>query len=264
MWATLALATVLNTLPAQTGKLELKNPRPTYGILGQTRPNSDFLQGDVFVLSFDIDNLTVKENGQVLYSMGMEVVNKDGKPQLKNEPRDLEITNALGGNRVPAFALVDIGTDTPAGDYTVKVTVTDRAAKQTATLTKGFKVLPSDFGIVRLNLSYENGQPAPPVGVPGQRFWLNFAVVGFGLDAKKQPNIGVELRILDERGQPTLKQPFTGDIKEVDERNKKVIPLNFILDPDRTGKFKLELTATDRISKKSTKQTLDFTVVEVK
>jgi hypothetical protein len=265
MWATLALATVLNTLPAQTGELALKNPRATYGILGQKRPNAEFLQGDVFVLSYDIDNLTVKDDGRVLYSMGMEVLNKEGKSQFKNEPRDLEVTNALGGNRLPAFALVEIGLDTPAGEYTVKITVTDRANKKTATMTEAFKVLPPDFGIVRLHLSYQNGEAAPPLGVPGQRFLLNFAVVGFSLDpAKKQPNVGVELRILDEKGQPTLKQPFTGEIKEVAEANKKVIPLNFILDPDRSGKFRLELTATDKNTKKTVKQTLDFTVAEPK
>jgi hypothetical protein len=264
MWATLALTTALSLTPAQAGGLELKNPRPTFGILGQPRPDYKFLQGDVFVLSYDIDNLTVKEDGLVTYSMGMEVTDKDGKAVFKKEPKQLQATNALGGSRVPAFALVQIGGDTPVGKYTVKVTVTDVGNNKTATLEKGFEVLPPEFGFINLDLRYDGGLPAPPLGVPGQRFLLNFGVVGFGADPKsKQPNVLVELSILDAAtGKPTLKKPFSGEAKDV-EAKVKVIPWQFAIDPDRAGKFKLEITATDRVTKKTIKQTLDFTIMDL-
>lgn len=266
MWATLALATALNLAPAQGGALQLKNDRVTYGILGQERKDSKLLPGDVFVVAFDIENLKVRDDGRVQYSMGMELTNKEGKSQFKKEPQDLEAVNALGGSRLPAFALSEIGTETPEGEYTIKVTVKDRGADKTETLTRKFEVLPRKFGFVRLGIAYETGQPAPPQAVAGQTFLVNFAVVGFDLDkAKKdQPNIEVAMRILDEDGKQTLAKPFTGSATEVEPQFKKIVPMQFILQLNRPGKFKIELKATDKFGGKSAEQTLDFVVTEPK
>src|SRR5437868_3494061 len=98
MWATLALAAVLQPAPAQqSAKLTITNARTTYGILGQERKSDKLLPGDIFVVSFDIEGLQVKDDGKVEYSMSMELKNKDGKVQFKKEPQDLEAINALGG-----------------------------------------------------------------------------------------------------------------------------------------------------------------------
>src|SRR5207253_6869300 len=51
MWATLAIASALSLAPAQGEKLEIKNDRVTYGILGQERKDSKVLAGDVFVVT---------------------------------------------------------------------------------------------------------------------------------------------------------------------------------------------------------------------
>src|SRR5262249_4086540 len=149
-----------------------------------------------FVVAFDIEGLKIREDGQVLYNMSIELINKQGKSQFKQDSQDLEAFNVLGGNRVPAFALVQVGTDTPEGEYTLKVTVKDRAADKTEILTRRFEVVPRKFGFVQLGMTYEVGRsapplPAPPVAVPGQKLVVNFAVVGFDLDKSKkdQPNI---------------------------------------------------------------------------
>src|SRR3954471_15485404 len=168
MWATLALASALSVTPAQAGTLQLKNDRITYGILGQERKDNKLLPGDVFVVAFDIEGLQVREDGRVLYSMGMELTSKEGKSEFKKDPQELEAVNALGGSRLPAFALSEVGTETRPGEYTLKVTVTDRAAKATQTLTRKFEVLPRTFGFVRTALTYENSMPAPPLAVAGQ------------------------------------------------------------------------------------------------
>src|SRR5215469_8307877 len=78
MWTTLALMSALNWTPAQAGKLELKNDRVTYGILGQERKDTAYLPGDLVVLAFDIEGLTVKDDGQVKYSMSMELTDSKG------------------------------------------------------------------------------------------------------------------------------------------------------------------------------------------
>ena len=139
MWATLALTAALNLAPAQAGALELKNVRVTYGTLGQERKDAkEVLPGDIYNVAFDIEGLQVGDNGQVLYRMGMELT-KSGKkePEFKQEPRDLEAFNTLGGSRVPAFARTTVGLDTQPGEYTLKVTdkIVNKTAEQTLDLT---------------------------------------------------------------------------------------------------------------------------------
>jgi hypothetical protein len=271
MWATLALATALNVAPAQSGALQLKNDRVTYGELGQERKDSKLLPGDIFYVAYDIEGLKTGDDGQVRYSMVLELLNKEGKSQFKQEPRELEAFNALGGDRVPGIAQVTIGTDTPPGEYTLKVTVKDRSTGKSETLTRKFEVLPTSFGFIRVGFAHlfpsvNFFPPAPPIGAPGETYLVNFAVVGFALDKDKkdQPNIETSLRILDEDGKPTLPKPFAGSATEAAAEFKKVLPMQFIVSLNRTGKFKLELKATDKITGKSVEQTLDLTVAEPK
>jgi hypothetical protein len=271
MWATLALATALNLAPAQSGTLQLKNARATYGVLGQERKDSKLLAGDIYYVTYDIEGLKVRDDGLVQYSMSLEVSDKDGKVQFKQDPRELDAYLALGGNSVPGFAQITIGTDQPEGEYTMKVTVKDRASNQSDTLTRKFEVMPRKFGIVQLYLTYmapthDTGLPAPPMAAPGQMYMLHFGLVGFDLDKarKDQPNIETVMRVLDENGKPTLGKPYGGDAKEVGPDQKRGIPMQFILQINRAGKFKIELKATDKISGKTAEQTLDLTVVEPK
>src|SRR3954447_4849741 len=103
MWAALALTTVMSVAPAQ---IELKNVRSTYGVLGQERKDDKILPGDLLVVAFDIEGLKVKDDGRVLYAMGMELTKKGKeKPEFKRDPQDLEAINSLGGSTLPAFAL---------------------------------------------------------------------------------------------------------------------------------------------------------------
>ncbi len=274
MLSTLAVAAVLGLAPSQSETLQLKNVRATYGPLGQERKDSKVLGGDAYFVSFDIEGLKVREDGQVKYSMSMELTNKEGKSQYKQEPQELDAYNALGGNRVPAFAHILIGTDTPEGEYTLKVTVKDQVTEKSDTLTRKFEVLSRRFGLVQVNMTYQAPVrdvflPAPPLGVPGQTFWVNFAVVGFELDKarKDQPNIETTMRVLDEDGKPTLAKPYSGGAKEVDPQFpqfKRVIPMQFLLQLNRPGKFKIELKAADKVGGKTAEQILDLTVVEVK
>jgi hypothetical protein len=266
------LTTALHLAPAQAGTLELKNVRVTYGVLGQERKDvKELVPGDIFNVAFDIEGLQVGETGQVLYRMGMELI-KAGKkePEFRQEPRDLEANNTLGSARVPAFARTTVGLDTPPGEYTLKVTITDRAAKQKQELTRSFTVVPPRLGIVQISLfAYSDNKgaamPAPPLGVPGQAVLLHFAVVGFGLDKDKmQPNVVTELTILDEAGKPVLAKPFSGTTQEVSAQYKKILPMDFPIQLNRSGKFKVHMKVTDKLANKTAEQTLDLTVVEQK
>lgn len=260
MWTTVALFTAMSLAPAQAGGLQLSNVRTTFGVLGADRPDVKLLPGDTFFVAFDIEGLTVDpKTGKVQYSMGMEVTNSKGKPEFKQDPSNQETHNHLGGSRVPAFAHVDIGLDQPPGEYLMAVTVSDTVKKTSKTLSQKFTVMPKDFGLVRLQVS--NGRfPVPPIGVPGQSLMLSFAAIGFQRDAaKKQPVIGVELRILDESGKPTLAQPITGNVDKDVPDNLPAVPMDFMLILNRSGKFTVELKATDQLSKKTS--TLKFPIV---
>lgn len=266
----------MSLTPAQAGQLELKNVRITYGVLGQERKDTTFLPGDMVVLAFDIEGLQATEDGQVKYSMSMELTDSKGKSQFKRDPSDTLAVNTLGRSRLPAFALTEIGTDTAPGEYTMNVVVTDVAsrAKPKVELHRKFEVKAARFGIVRPHFMYigMNGnqingtQVAPPVGVPGQSLLLNFAVVNFDLKGDKmQPNVLVSMVVKDESGQPVWKKPFSGEAKQIaeDAKKVKVIPFQFPMQLNRSGKFTIEITAKDGHTGKSDTQSLELKVVEV-
>src|SRR5437879_4706834 len=113
MRMTVVLAAALSLFPAQAGKLALTNVRSTQGIMGPVRSDAKLLPGDSLFLAFDIEGIQADASGKAQYSVGMAVANSQGKVQFKQEPRNLEAINALGGTRLPAHAHIDIGIDQP-------------------------------------------------------------------------------------------------------------------------------------------------------
>jgi hypothetical protein len=276
MWAALAVSAVLAAVPADAGPLQIKNDRFTYGILGQDRPDDKVIPGDTLIVAFNIDGLQVKDDGKVNYSTSMELVNKDGKSEFKENPIDRESINTLGGSHLPCWSLVSIGTDTPPGQYTVKISVADTSVKggKPVTVQRKFEVVAPRLGIVRIGLGYDKPPqappPAPPVAVPGQQLLAFFTVVGFetkpgATKDKLTANVHVELSILDDSGKPTLTKPYVGDAKDITEEYKAYVPFQFPLPLNRSGKFKIRITATDVFGKKPpVTQELDLNVIDVK
>jgi hypothetical protein len=276
MWATLALTTALNLAPAQEGGIQLKNLRLTYGVLGQVRKDASVLPGDILWLAFDIEGMTVGKDDQILYSMGTELTDKSGKAVFKEEPRDQAVVNTLGGTSIPANAHVSVGLDTPPGEYTFTITVIDRATKKSAKLDQKFEVVPLKFGLVRLAYFYpyfSPGQrdaepaPAPPQGAAGQFYYLNFTLVGWEFSEKtKNPDVTTEVVIVDEAGKQTLSKPIQVGVKDIREEFKKlkVLPMQFPINLNRAGKFKINITATDNVTGKKVEQSLGLSVVDTK
>ena len=133
--------------------VKISHVRETLGILGPTRTDKTFLPGDSFVLAYDIEGLTADDGGKVLYATTVEVHNDQGKLIYEGQPQKLEAVNALGGGNLPAYVRLDIGVNQPPGDYELKVTVSDRVSKGTASLVRKVHVAPPGFGLVRLNAS---------------------------------------------------------------------------------------------------------------
>jgi hypothetical protein len=269
MLATLALMSSLTLAPAQAGQLKLSNPRATYGVLGAVRKDASILPGDVFFLTFDIENLKMDDEGKIMYSMGMELINPKGETEYKREPQERPaLYNVLGGNRIPAFAHAETSPETVPGDYTLKVTVVDRGVKpaKTTSLSQKFTVSKPNFGLVKLTTSYDKDGvlSAPFGGMAGQSLFCNFWIVGYKRDEKKQPNIAFEMKITDENDKPTLPKAMSGEIKQGVSEDWQLIPMNFILPLNRPGKFMVHLKATDGVTKKTAELKFPIVVVELK
>ncbi len=273
MWTTLALMSALSITPAQAGQLQLKNPRFTYGMFGQERKDSNYLPIDVVWLAFDIEGLQVKDDGSGRYSMAMKLYsNKKGKYIYEQDPpQELAFTNSLGGARQPVVAVTNVLPGMEPGEYTIRVDVSDLMTKASQKLERKFTVKPLEFGIVNPGLvCIQNGSTTltPPLAVPGQNLMLHFTAVGFSEAGNDNlPKVSVKAEIQDESGNPVLKKPITGTATKYendDFRKNKFLPFHVPIQVNRSGKFKIVLSATDEHAHKTvTFPPLDLTVVEV-
>jgi hypothetical protein len=252
MLTALVLLAAVPLAPSQGDGPALTGARLTYGLLGPTRPDNKLLPGDVLHLTFDIEGLTVSPDGKAAYAVATDLADATGKTLFRQPPRDEDVLLALGGNRLPAYARVDLSLEQSPGEYMLTVSVTDKANGKGQKLTKRFQVQPKAFGLVGLSATADRDGTVPmgPAGL-GATLWLNAAAVNFGGGPGGQPKVAVSLRVLDESGKPTLPTPFTGRIDSGVPAGATALPVQFALSLTRPGKFTVELTATDETAGKS-------------
>lgn len=89
MLTTLAFVAALGMSPGQSGKLDLSNVRPTYGMLGATRPNLKYLPGDQMFLAYTIENIKVSATGKAFYGVSMKVEDSKKKVWYEEKPEKL-------------------------------------------------------------------------------------------------------------------------------------------------------------------------------
>jgi hypothetical protein len=244
---------VLCLASGQETKLQLDNVRMTYGHLGALRPKTGLLPGDTAFFTFEIKNLKL-DDGKASYSIAIEIHDEQGKLLYEQKPYNSVAQNFFGGNSLPCSARVELPFDSKAGGVDWKVTVIDRKTKQTASLAGKGKVLPADFGVVHVGLfaDPEMRVPTSPVNVVGDSAYLHFSALGFGRDKeKKQPDLHVSMRILDEQGKPTMTKPITGQVNSDVPADARYVPMQFGLSLNRAGRFTVEVTAEDRVSGKT-------------
>ncbi len=249
------LPCILMLLPAaQETKLELTNPRMTYGYLGAPRPKEGMLPGDAAHFTFEIKNLKLDDAGKASYSIAIEIRDADGKLFFEQRPHNSVARNFFGGATMPCSAHIEVPHDAKPGAVDWKVTIKDRTTKQSAVLEGKGKILPADFGIVQVGLfaDADTRVPMSAVGVVGDSAYLQFSAVGFARDKdKKQPNVQVSMRILDEQGKPTMAKPITGQIDADVPADAHHLPMLFGITLNRAGRFTVEVTAEDRITGKT-------------
>lgn len=265
MVTSLLLLASLGLAPAQNGKLSISDVRFTYGYLGATRTDTNFLPGDKTFLAYNVKNMKLDENGKASFSIAMEIISPDGKVLHKQNPQNKVAQNYLGGELLPSVATGNIPLKFPAGEYTIKVTVVDRNSTQQTSFEVKPKVLPAAFGIVHVEpaLDAQGLVPSPPVGTIGESIYVNFAVVGFNRNKDtKQPDIKVSMRILDENGKQTMPNPLTGRANADIPEEINILPLQFALTLNRIGNFTIELTASDEVGGTNSRVSFPLRVID--
>jgi hypothetical protein len=260
MWTTLALLGALSTAPAQPA-LRLTNGRLTYGLWGAERADNSYYPGDQCFIAFDMENIRIGPDGKVSYRTELEARDGSGRVLFKQRPQDLEVLASLGGTTLPGYSSVDVGMSVPPGEYSVSIKVTDKVGGGSDTLRKRVRVLPKGFALVRPQLMVGE-MPAPPVAVTGQDVFAHVAVVGFTRPKGGQPHVKVELSLLDEKKTPTLDKPFTGEIKAGVPDKALHLPVHFLLKLNRSGKFTVQLKATDLLARKTAE--VSFPIIVIK
>jgi hypothetical protein len=253
-------------------ELVFRNVRPTMGLLGPERREKDvFLPGDLIFYAFDLGNLTpIKDGGsEGLYRYAMTVEILDAKnqvifPKEPAKPRESQAFCPLGGDVLPTFAYTETDQDIPPGNYVMRLACVDRVSGKKGTLEKPFVIENKRFGILRPAMLYAtSGEPAPFVGAPGQSFTLTFVVANFLVDAKTEKcDVDLTIQILDQAGKPVSPKPFRGQINAPEDPSRRLHSIRFPFQPNRSGSYLLEVTATDRKAegKSVTKVTYPFQV----
>ena len=231
----------------EDAKLEIVNPRATFGHLGAARPKGKgILPGDVAHFSFEVNNLKHDDQGRSSYSIAIEVRDSKGELFFKQEPHNAVAQNFFGGNSLPCSAHMEIPADAKPGTYAWKVTIQDRLANKSATVTGKGEVLQPGFGLIRVGTyaDSEGKVPVSPVGAVGSTLYVNFAAIGFMRTKKdKQPDLAIEMKILDESGKATFAKPITGKVKSDIPDSLKFIPLQYGVTLNRPGRYTVQLTA---------------------
>jgi hypothetical protein len=272
MWASMLLLAATAALPNQSAGLQIGNIRVTTGPFGSVRKDQvpELQYGDIFFAYYDVDNLVVNELGEAEYTITMEISNSKGSVIFTDGPRDGKAVLSLGGNKMPAMTHSSIGKEQEPGEYTIKVTITDRGNKNknnSAEMTRKFKVKKAEFGIVQPGLKFVGQNDilnAPPMAMVGQTLVASCFVGNFGRDKNDDPDLEITITVTDDAGKATTSKPSTQKINKNIPKAQDFINIMYPVDCNRAGKYTIEIAANDKLNKKSDKVTFPITVQELK
>jgi hypothetical protein len=225
---------------------EITDLHSTYGHLGAVRPKGEgMIPGDIGSFTFAIKNLKFDKNGKAQYSVAIDVRDAKGKLLYEQKPFNSVAQSLFGGNSLPCSAQIAVPLDAMAGPVSWKVTVVDRSTMKSTEAKGQGNILAPKFGIVRVGTfaDAEGKTAVAPVGVVGGTLYVDFAAAHFARDAMKKPDVKVEMRILDDKGQPTTAEPISGRIRDDIPDDARLVPLQFGLTLNRAGDFTVELSA---------------------
>lgn len=256
--------------PLQASNLVLSNVRATHGAFGPTRDSFDLLPGDTLFLSFDVNGLQLDKAGRYAFATTLQVEDSAGKVIFADSQTVGPLGNVQSSLKVRHHLQIATGLDQAPGAYKCKITVADLNVKgqpglsQDASTTRTFNILKSDFGLVRTQLTSDayGRIPTSNVAVSGQTLYCNVVAAGFQFDrANKEAALTFEMSFLDAKNQPVMKQPVVAEFKNIPSETK-YLPLRFDLPLHMAGQYKVQIKATDEVSKKTAMIVLPVQVME--
>jgi len=253
---------LLSTLPQTDSKIVISNIRPTLVSLGPTRPDNNYLPGDVLHVAFDAAGFKLDAEGRYCFSAKLQVEDGSGKligsEDYGNSPLRLGVL--AGGKSRLAFRL-PIPLDQPAGTYKAKLILGDVIGKGTATVEQVYRVTPPGFGLIRLQTGRSAfGQAETPcTGVVGEVLHLGMQAVGVGKLKENLGTLDITLEVKDASGK-TLGKPQLNSFAEINV--SEPLQLRFELPLDQAGKYQMVLKATDKASSRSATLTVPIVVTD--
>lgn len=187
-------------------KLEIVDIHATYGPRGPVRKSLDAVPGDQVHFSYRIRGAHADVDGKVDLVLIVDVRDANGSTLTQKTPvRDVL---ALGGGDTPGNAFLNLGPQTPPGDYVLKVTVVDNISKETTAFERTVTCKKLEFAIAQLGFfrDKEGKVPGSTTETVGHQLHYRFSVVGFD-NAKPQVRITMLMQTLDKDGRALMPKP---------------------------------------------------------
>ena len=232
--------------------LEIRDVQAAYGPLGPERRSLEVAPGDEIFFRYTVTGIRTDNAGRAEGAVRLQVTDTDGNV-LIDDKEAIGGLLALGGRTLPGTARVSFGPDTPAGDYQLRVTISDNLGAGSASFERKLTCTKPAFALVQLRFSRdEAGDIASPAGgTLGQTLHIHCKAVGFER-AKAKPRVVFTLQVLDTGGKPLMPEPVRAELAPGDaERIADLALVDFkgLLVLNRVGEFRLRVSATDEVGK---------------
>jgi hypothetical protein len=231
--------------------LDIHDVKAAYGPLGPERQSPEVAPGDEITFRFTVVGWRTDEAGRASGEMRMRLTDAKGAVLL-DDKEPIGGVLALGGQTLPGTAQLAFAPDTPAGDYTLTVTVSDKLGTDSASFEQKVTCTKPKFALVQMGFFHDAaGTLAAPVGgTLGQTLYLRCKAVGYER-AKANPRVVFTLQVMDSDGKPLMPRPVRASFAPTDKKQIATFgPVDFkgLLALNRVGEFRLRLTATDEVS----------------
>ncbi len=252
----------LTFVPQVDGKLVISNIRATLVDLGPTRPDTNYLPGDVVHVTFDAAGFKLDEEGRYRFSAKLQV--EDGAGKLMGSEDYGSSPSRLGviGNGKSRFAFrLPIPVEQAAGNYKAKLVLSDVNSKAIVTVEQSYRVMAPGFGLIRLQTGRGPfGQSETPcTGNVGEVLHLGMQAVGLGKLKDNLGSLDITLEVKDAMGK-SLGKPQVNNFPDINVNEP--LQLRFELPLDQAGKYQVVFKGVDKASSKSTTLTVPLQVVE--
>lgn len=262
---TLLLALALLPAAAAAADLKIDKVKARYGELGPERAALDVPPGDEVHFTFNVSGLKTDEAGKVGVEF-RQVVTAEGGEVLLDKSATNEQVMAFGGDSLPSFAAFSFGKATPPGKYTLKVTVTDKLGKGSASFERAVTCVKPAFALVRRELHHdaERKAPAGTTAALGARVYYRFLATEYDR-SKQKLDLQMTVQVYDDKRQPQMPKPVvvsaaTDDAAAVAKTEQ--VTFTGFLTANRVGTFTVRIAVTDNLTKQTVTWEFPLTVVE--